>query len=77
MMTTTSSTEAAVADWFIAAVRARRVRGWGWFVDCLEGRLHLIRHEHPNVWMWVVLHEPSATMPGFTRVRPYNFGGSR
>ena len=64
--------ETAISNWFIDAVRARRIKGWGWFESCQDGKLHLIRHEHPNVWMWIV-DEPSSAMPGFTRVIPYKF----
>lgn len=62
----------AIADWFVDAVRERRIKGWGWFEGFVDGRLHLIRHEHPNVWMWIV-NGPS-DMPGWTSVTPYNFG---
>jgi len=63
--------ETAIADWFIAAVRERRIKDWGWFEN-MDGQLHLIRHEHPNVWMWIV--HGSSSMSGFTRVTPYDFG---
>jgi hypothetical protein len=63
--------ETAIADWFIDAVRARRIKGWGWFESIGNGQLVLLRHEHPNVWMWVV-GGPS-TMSGFTSVTPYSF----
>jgi hypothetical protein len=49
----------------------RRLKDWRWFAN-MHGQLHLIRHAHPNVWMWIV-HEPSS-MSGFTRVTPYDFG---
>lgn len=64
--------ETGIANWFIEAVCARRIKDWGWFEDMFDGQLHLIRYEHPNVWMWVV-HGPSS-MSGFTRVTPYDFG---
>jgi hypothetical protein len=63
--------DTAIADWFIAAVRERRIKGWGWFESVHDGQLHLIRHEHPNVWMWAV-NGPSS-MRGFTQVTPCNF----
>ena len=71
--TVTNTSETGIADWFIAAVRERRIKNWGWFE--MDGRLHLTRHEHPNVWMWIV-NGPSS-MSGFTRVTPYDFHQGR